>query len=101
MRTRLIRQPKRLVAAYGAQRICLRRRKPVAWIVAETPAVPLAAQGKPQTIVVLQVSLPESEIQRRIKAVGENWNPIRRGGERRYDNAGMAGADCAGRARLR
>jgi hypothetical protein len=91
MRTRLIRQPKRLVAADGAQRICVRRRKPVAWIVAATPSAPIAAQGKPQPIVGLQVRSHEDQIQRRIKAAGGQWNPTRRVWELRYDRALVLG----------
>ncbi len=105
MRTRLTLQPhqdgaKQLLAEYGERLVCVRYRyderrkrrlKTVELIVEESDWEPRAAACPDERLVHIKVSLPEADLQRRVKAAGGRWDRHRQAWEIRYDQVRALG----------
>ena len=87
---------KKLLVRYGDQLVCVRYRydearqgrlKTVELIVEETPWRPQHAASKGAMMVGVRVGLQKVSLQREVKLAGGRWNPTRRVGEVRRDQA--------------
>lgn len=98
MRTRLTLQPhqdgaKQLLAEYGERLVCVRYRyderrkrrlKTVELIVEENDWEPRTQPSLDERLVHIKVSLPELDLQRRVKAAGGKWDRQRQTWEIQY-----------------
>lgn len=87
---------KSLLDKYGEQLLCVRyrydeerqlRHTTVELIVATVPWRPAPKTVTLEAIVGVQVGLPETELQRKVKQAGGKWNRALRLWELRYDQA--------------
>jgi hypothetical protein len=99
MRARLKLNPgqrgtKKLLTQYGNRLVCARYRydakqkkrfKTVELIVEEIAWEPKARRMAGDTLVRIQVALPEVEVRRQVKYAGGRWDPGRRVWKLRYD----------------
>lgn len=85
---------KKLLTQYGDRLICVRYRydtkrkkrfKTVELSIEEIVPEPKARRMAGDTLVKIQVALPEVEVRRRVKHAGDRWNPARRVWMLRYD----------------
>jgi len=86
---------RQLLAQYGQRLFCVRYRydtqtgkrlKTVELVVEESPW-PAPARSSAEEIVGVRVSLPEVDLQRRLKQAGGRWNPSRKLWEVSYQAA--------------
>ncbi len=98
MRIRSILKPgqrgtKRLVEQYGESLLCVRYRydeasrkrlKTIELVIEESDWSPKIAS---ETIVGVQVTFREADLQQKVRQAGGKWNPARRVWELRYDRA--------------